>query len=117
MRRATVLVAGALLAGCGGGEDGTPPASSTAPPGTGTPTKLAGGAQAQVLAHAGCLACHRVGADGNDAPGSDLTHIGSQLSPGEIRAVIVEGATGMPSFAGLPADDLEAIVDYLSGRR
>ena len=118
MRMATVLLAaGALVAGCGGTSDETPPAGSTALPGTGTPTKLAGGAGAETLAAAGCFACHRVGEDGNDGPGADLTHVGSQLSPSEIRKVIVDGATGMPSFAGLPADKLDQIVDYLSGLR
>jgi len=33
-----------------------------------------------VTAQSGCLACHRIGSDGNAGPGPVLTHIGSKLS-------------------------------------
>jgi Cytochrome c len=37
-----------------------------------------------VVAQSGCLACHRIGDDGNRGPGTNLTHIGAKLSEREI---------------------------------
>src|ERR1700757_4231270 len=36
----------------------------------------------EVAAQSGCLACHKIGDNGNDGPGPQLTHIGSKLAPG-----------------------------------
>src|ERR671934_1340864 len=38
-----------------------------------------------VAAQSGCLACHKIGDNGNDGPGPHLTTIGSKLEPGAIR--------------------------------
>ena len=33
----------------------------------------------QVVAQSGCLACHKIGENGNDGPGPELTDIGARL--------------------------------------
>src|SRR5436190_16751297 len=35
----------------------------------------------QVAAQSGCLACHKIGENGNGGPGPDLTHIATRLPP------------------------------------
>ncbi len=37
-----------------------------------------------VFVQAGCLACHKIGDEGNPGPGQNLTHIGAQLSAPQI---------------------------------
>src|SRR6201985_2940223 len=39
-----------------------------------------------VPAQSGCLACHKIGENGNDGPGPHLTEIGSKLGKGGVRA-------------------------------
>ena len=40
----------------------------------------------EVVAQSGCLACHKIGDNGNDGPGPNLTHIGSRLPRAGDRA-------------------------------
>ena len=40
----------------------------------------------QVVAQSGCLACHKIGENGNSGPGPPLTEIGSRLRPRRSRA-------------------------------
>ena len=35
-----------------------------------------------MVAQSGCLACHKIGENGNDGPGPELTDIGDKLLPG-----------------------------------
>src|SRR4030081_395535 len=42
-----------------------------------------------VVAQSGCLACHKIGDNGNDGPGPPLTKIGSRLPPGGIARTLV----------------------------
>jgi menaquinol-cytochrome c reductase cytochrome b/c subunit len=71
----------------------------------------------QVTAQAGCLACHKIGENGNDGPGPDLTDIAARL-PGEaIARTLVNPTAPMPSFQQLQAEQPEqfnAMVTYLS---
>ena len=39
-----------------------------------------------VVAQSGCEACHKIGDDGNDGPGPELTHIGARVPPDGDRA-------------------------------
>lgn len=68
----------------------------------------------KVLAQTGCLACHRIGDNGNTRPGPDLTHIGSMLSAEQIEHALVDPAAPMPSFKNLPATKLKDVVEFLA---
>jgi menaquinol-cytochrome c reductase cytochrome b/c subunit len=68
----------------------------------------------EVVAQSGCLACHRIGAQGNSGPGPDLTHIGSTLSAEQIEHAILDPSAPMPSFKNLPAVKLKDVVEFLA---
>ena len=55
----------------------------------------------QVVGQSGCLACHVIGANGNNGPGPDLTKIGSILRPQAIAQTLRNPTAPMPSFSGL----------------
>lgn len=82
-----------------------------------------------ILDQFGCLACHRLGEQGQDV-GPPFTDIGARLEPSEIRRSIVEPdariAAGYEQFAGIMPKDfgrrmswsqLEVVVEYLSQQR
>jgi menaquinol-cytochrome c reductase cytochrome b/c subunit len=54
-----------------------------------------------VVGQSGCLACHKIGDNGNDGPGPQLTHIGSKLRPAAIAQTLLNPTAPMPSFRGL----------------
>lgn len=101
-----------------GGASGSPLTLSIAPP----PAALRAGGRLlsefqlgrTVATQSGCLACHRIGEDGNRGPGRDLTYVGSRLSPGEIERALIHPAAPMPSFKKLPKAKLRALVTFLS---
>ena len=66
-----------------------------------------------VAAQSGCLACHKIGENGNDGPGPHLTNIGDKLQPGAIRRTLENPTAPMPSFANLPDDKKTALVNFL----
>jgi len=68
----------------------------------------------QVVAQSGCLACHKIGENGNAGPGPDLTHIGGRLPRQAIARTLVNPTAPMPSFAGLPPQKFNSIVNFLS---
>src|SRR5262245_61308479 len=70
-----------------------------------------------VAAQSGCLACHKIGENGNDGPGPHLTNIGAKLEKGAIRRTLENPTAPMPSFANMPEDKKEALVDFLSSLR
>src|SRR3954447_24131008 len=70
-----------------------------------------------VAAQSGCLACHKIGENGNDGPGPHLTDIGSKLEKGAIRRTLENPTAPMPSFKGLPEDKKSALVDFLASLR
>jgi hypothetical protein len=84
------------------------------------PSTAYGGERAQfyfgrsVLAQTGCLACHRLGENGNAGPGPDLTHIGSKRSAAAIERAIINPTAPMPSFRNLPKPKLRALVTFLA---
>jgi len=68
----------------------------------------------EVVAGAGCLACHKLGENGNDGPGVELTHIGSQVPRAAILRSVEIGPGIMPSFRDLPPKKLNELADFLS---
>ena len=101
-----------------GAHTGSPTAIESPVP---TAVKQAGGkALAQyeegskVVAQSGCLACHKLGDNGNAGPGPDLTHISSRIPRQAIARTLVNPTAPMPSFKNLPAKKFEAIVNFLS---
>jgi menaquinol-cytochrome c reductase cytochrome b/c subunit len=67
-----------------------------------------------VVAQSGCLACHKIGENGNDGPGPHLTDIGDKLQPAAIRRTLENPTAPMPSFKGLPEQKKTALVNFLS---
>jgi len=70
-----------------------------------------------VVAQSGCLACHKIGENGNGGPGPNLTDIGDKLLPGAILRTLENPTAPMPSFAGLPQEKKTALVAFLSSLR
>jgi len=67
-----------------------------------------------VAAQSGCLACHKIGENGNDGPGPHLTDIGNTLQPAAILRTLENPTAPMPSYSGLPANKKEDLVAFLS---
>jgi menaquinol-cytochrome c reductase cytochrome b/c subunit len=70
----------------------------------------------QVVAQSGCLACHKIGENGNDGPGPELTDIGGRLPAQAISRTLINPTAPMPSFAQLQQDSPEkfdAMVTFL----
>jgi menaquinol-cytochrome c reductase cytochrome b/c subunit len=68
----------------------------------------------QVVAQSGCLACHKIGDNGNDGPGPNLTNVGSRLPRQGIARTLVNPTAPMPSFKNLPPQKFNAVVAFLS---
>ena len=67
-----------------------------------------------VTAQSGCLACHKIGENGNDGPGPELTEIADKLPKAAIRRTLENPTAPMPSYAGLPEEKKAALVDFLA---
>jgi menaquinol-cytochrome c reductase cytochrome b/c subunit len=70
-----------------------------------------------VVGQSGCLACHKIGDNGNDGPGPNLSHVGSKLRPASIASTLVNPTAPMPSFKGLAQnapDKFKNLVGFLS---
>jgi mono/diheme cytochrome c family protein len=67
-----------------------------------------------VAAQSGCLACHKIGENGNDGPGPHLTDIGSKLEPAAIRRTLDNPTAPMPSFKNMPEPKKAALVAFLA---
>jgi mono/diheme cytochrome c family protein len=67
-----------------------------------------------VAAQSGCLACHKIGENGNDGPGPNLTEIGNRLPAAAIRRTLENPTAPMPSFRGLPEEKKSALVAFLA---
>jgi menaquinol-cytochrome c reductase cytochrome b/c subunit len=68
----------------------------------------------KVVAQSGCLACHKLGDNGNSGPGPNLTNIADRIPRQAIARTLVNPTAPMPSFKNLPAKKFEAIVNFLS---
>jgi ubiquinol-cytochrome c reductase cytochrome b subunit/menaquinol-cytochrome c reductase cytochrome b/c subunit len=67
-----------------------------------------------VVAQTGCLACHKIGDNGNAGPGPDLSRIAARLPPQGIARTLVNPTAPMPSFKNLPPQKFKAVVEFLS---
>ncbi|HEX8103735.1 MAG TPA: c-type cytochrome [Solirubrobacteraceae bacterium] len=67
-----------------------------------------------VAAQSGCLACHKIGENGNDGPGPQLTDIADKLPKAAIRRTLENPTAPMPSFRDLPEGKKTALVDFLA---
>jgi len=67
-----------------------------------------------VVAQSGCLACHKIGENGNSGPGPALTKVGSRVPAQAIARTLQNPTAPMPSFANLPPDKFTAVVNFLS---
>jgi ubiquinol-cytochrome c reductase cytochrome b subunit/menaquinol-cytochrome c reductase cytochrome b/c subunit len=67
-----------------------------------------------VVAQSGCLACHKIGENGNSGPGPPLTKIGSRVPRQAIARTLVNPTAPMPSFKNLPPQKFKAVVEFLS---
>jgi len=108
-----------------------PAATAGASPGNAGAPGIAGGSAdpVAILRGAGCIGCHKLGAEG--APvGPDLTHVGGRLSAAGLREAILlpdaKVTKGFEKFAGimpktfgdqLTANQLEALIRFLAGRK
>jgi menaquinol-cytochrome c reductase cytochrome b/c subunit len=101
-----------------GANAGSPTAIELATPAS---VKQAGGAELaefeagkKVVAQSGCLACHKIGDNGNAGPGPDLTHIASRLKRQGIARTLVNPTAPMPSFKNLPPEKFKSVVAFLA---
>jgi mono/diheme cytochrome c family protein len=68
----------------------------------------------EVVAASGCLACHKLGENGNNGPGPELTHIGARIPRAAIIRSLEIGPGIMPSFRELPPKKLNELAEFLS---
>jgi len=68
----------------------------------------------EVVAQSGCLACHRLGDNGNNGPGPELTEIGARLPRNAIARSLEVGPSIMPSYSDLPPQKFQALTAYLA---
>jgi menaquinol-cytochrome c reductase cytochrome b/c subunit len=74
-------------------------------------------AGAEVVAGSGCLACHKIGENGNSGPGPELTEIGRKLPRAAIARSLEVGPGIMPSYADLPPDKFDELTAFLASLR
>jgi menaquinol-cytochrome c reductase cytochrome b/c subunit len=68
----------------------------------------------EVAAQSGCLACHKLGDNGNNGPGPELTHIGARLPRNAIARSLQIGPGIMPSYQSLPPQKFDALTQFLA---
>src|SRR5687767_15189070 len=68
----------------------------------------------QVVAQSGCLACHKIGENGNDGPGPELTHIAERIPRAAIIRSLNVGPGIMPAYDGLSEEKLNQAADFLA---
>jgi menaquinol-cytochrome c reductase cytochrome b/c subunit len=67
-----------------------------------------------VAAQSGCLACHKIGENGNGGPGPNLSEIGNKLPKAAILRTLENPTAPMPSFRDLPQEKKTNLVNFLS---
>jgi len=68
----------------------------------------------QFVAQSGCLACHKIGENGNDGPGPELTEIAQQIPRAAIYRSLQIGPGIMPSYADARPNEINAAADFLA---
>jgi ubiquinol-cytochrome c reductase cytochrome b subunit/menaquinol-cytochrome c reductase cytochrome b/c subunit len=66
-----------------------------------------------VVGQSGCLACHKIGDNGNDGPGPNLTHEGSKSPASAIASTIINPSPPMPSFRALSQQSPQKFKDLV----
>src|SRR6201996_9284583 len=95
-----------------GANTGSPTSVSLKPPANLTASEKATFKAGElVVGQSGCEACHLIGSNGNNGPGPNLTHIGSQLRPDAIASTLRNPTSPMPSFAQLAKDEPQKFKD------
>ncbi len=67
-----------------------------------------------LVAQSGCLACHKIGENGNNGPGPELTHIAERIPRAAIIRSVTIGPGIMPSYRDLGQKKLDEVADFLS---
>jgi menaquinol-cytochrome c reductase cytochrome b/c subunit len=67
-----------------------------------------------VAAQSGCLACHKIGENGNDGPGPELTEIGKILPMAAIERTLENPTPPMPSYRELDEQKKADLVAFLA---
>jgi mono/diheme cytochrome c family protein len=67
-----------------------------------------------IVAQSGCLACHKLGDNGNNGPGPELTHIGQRIPRSAVIRSVQIGPGIMPSYRDLGQQKIDAVADFLS---
>jgi ubiquinol-cytochrome c reductase cytochrome b subunit/menaquinol-cytochrome c reductase cytochrome b/c subunit len=73
-----------------------------------------------VAAASGCLACHKIGENGNSGPGPNLTKVGARLPRPAIARTLINPTAPMPSFARLRQQnptEFNQLVNFLGSLR
>jgi len=86
------------------------------------PSVVAGGAESQrsfesgkhITTQSGCLACHKIGENGNGGPGPDLSEIGARLPRQAIERTLINPTAPMPSYAELSDKKRDDLVEFLA---
>jgi menaquinol-cytochrome c reductase cytochrome b/c subunit len=68
----------------------------------------------EVVAQSGCGSCHKIGTNGNNGPGTELTHIGARIPRAAILRSLQIGPGIMPSYLGLSPKKRNDAADFLS---
>jgi menaquinol-cytochrome c reductase cytochrome b/c subunit len=68
----------------------------------------------EIVAQSGCLACHKLGENGNNGPGPNLTHIAQNIPRAAIIRSVQIGPGIMPSYRDLPPEKIQQLADFLS---
>ena len=69
----------------------------------------------EVAAQSGCLACHKIGENGNDGPGPELTEIGAKHARARRSPARSRSARGScPPTRDLPPEKFDELTDFLA---
>lgn len=67
-----------------------------------------------LVAQSGCGGCHKIGPNGNDGPGPQMTNIGDRLKADAIRQTLINPTAPMPSFKDMGPENLKKMADFLA---
>ena len=70
-----------------------------------------------ITAQSGCLACHKIGHNGNDGPGPELTDIANKLPKAALLRTLENPTAPMPSYSGMSPEKKQQLVDFLAQLR
>jgi menaquinol-cytochrome c reductase cytochrome b/c subunit len=70
----------------------------------------------ELVAQSGCLACHKIGNNGNNGPGPELTHIGARIPQAAIVRSLEIGPGIMPSYKDFTPKQLDQVSEFLSAQ-